>query len=111
MVNNLNDRPLDIDQLLRRNYEVRPDSKRFQTLIAPRQQKLALLKDASQKDLFRAQTEDLKYVQVEAHFNMLVVPMASGPDAKHDPKVPGTTFAHRDRSNPFGHGVAYVLFF
>ncbi|HEY7405553.1 MAG TPA: hypothetical protein VIB39_18650 [Candidatus Angelobacter sp.] len=111
MVNVENDRPLDIDQLLRRNYEVRPDSRRFQTLIVPRQQKLAQLKDASQKDLLRAQTEDLKYLQVEAHFNMLVVPMMSGPDPRRDPKVTGATFAHQDRNNPFGHGVAYVLFF
>ncbi len=111
MVNIVDDRPLDIDQLLRRTYEVHPDSKRFQTLIQPRQQKLALLKDASQKDLYRAQTEDLKYLQVEAHFNMLVVPMMNGPDLKRDPKVPGATFVHQDRNNPFGHGVAYVLFF
>jgi hypothetical protein len=111
MVNIVDDRPLDIDQLLRRTYEVRPGSKRYQTLILPRDQKLALLKDASQKDLLRAQTEDLKHLQVEAHFNMLVVPMASGPDLKHDPKVPGATFVHQDRNNPFGHGVAYVLFF
>ncbi len=111
MVNIMDDRPLDIDQLLRRNYEVRPGSKRFQTMIAPRQQKLALLKDASQKDLFRAQTEELKYLQVEAHFNMFVVPMMSGPDPRRDPKVPGATFVHQDRNNPFGHGVAYVLFF
>lgn len=111
MVNPMDDRPLDIDQLLRRSYEVRPDSKRFQTLIAPRQQKLALLKDASAKDLLRAQTEDLKYLQVEAHFNLFVVPMIGGPVPKRDPKVPGATFVHQDRNNPFGHGVAYVLFF
>jgi hypothetical protein len=111
MVNLMDDRPLDIDQLLRRTYEVRAGSKRYQTLILPQDQKLALLKDASQKDLLRAQTEDLKHLQVEAHFNLLVVPMISGPDSKHDPKVPGATFVHQDRNNPYGHGVAYVLFF
>lgn len=111
MVNLMDDRPLDVDELLRRTYEVRPGSKRFQTLIAPRQQKLTLVKDASQRDLQRAQMEDLKYLEVEAHFNLFVVPMMTGPDPKHDPKVPGATFVHQDRNNPFGHGVAYVLFF
>lgn len=111
MVNVMDDRPLDIDQLLRRTYEVRQGSKRYQTLIQPRAQKLALMKDPSQKDLWRAQTEDLKYLQIEAHFNMFVVPMANGPDPRHDPKVPGATFVHKDRNNPFEHGVAYILFF
>ena len=42
---------------------------------------------------------------------MLVVPMITGPDPKVDPKIPGATFVHMDRNNPFSHGVAYVLFF
>jgi len=111
MVNIMDDRPLDIDQLLRRTYDVHPGSKRDQAMIQPRQQKVALIKDAAQRDLQRAQLEDLKHLQVEVHFNMLVVPMMSGPDPKHDPKVPGATFVHQDRNNPFGHGVAYILFF
>ena len=111
MVNIMDDRPLDIDQLMRRTYEVHPGSKRDQMLVQPRQQKVALIKDAAQRDLQRAQLEDLKHLQVEAHFNMFVIPMASGPDPKHDPKVLGATFVHQDRNNPFGHGVAYVLFF
>jgi hypothetical protein len=51
------------------------------------------------------------HLQVEVHFNMLVVPMITAPDAKRDPKISGATFVHQDRNNPFGHGVAYVLFF
>ena len=59
----------------------------------------------------RAQAEDLQHLQVQAHFNLWVVPMITPPDPKKDPKIPGATFVHMDRDNPFNHGVAYVLFF
>jgi hypothetical protein len=111
MVNLMNDRPFDIDEELKRTYDVRRDSRRYQTLIAPRLQKVAQLKDPSQRDLERAQAEDLMHLQVQVHFNMLVVPMITAPDPKKDPKIPGATFVHQDRDNPFNHGVAYVLFF
>jgi hypothetical protein len=111
MLNTVDDRPFDLDQVLQRTYDVKPDSKRFLTLIKPRQEKIAQEKDASARDLQRAQMEDLSHLQVEVHCNLLVVPMITGPDPRHDPKVPGATFVHKDRNNPFGHGVAYVLFF
>lgn len=110
-VSTFGDRPMDIDQLLQRTYEVRKDSKRYQTLVLPRLQKLATIKDISKKQLEAAEIEDLQHLQVQVHFNMLVVPMITGPDPKVDPKVPGATFVHKDRNNPFSHGVAYVLFF
>ena len=105
------DRPFDIDQLLQRTYQVREGSRRYLTLIAPKLKQLAQIKDASKRDLLRAQIEDLKHLQVQVHFNNLVVPLITGPNSKIDPKVPGATFVHLDRNNPFGHGVAYVLFF
>ena len=111
MVNPMEDRPLDIDELLQRTYHVKPGSRRYQALIAPRLQKVAQIKDPTEKDLQRAQTEDLMHLQVQVHFNMLVVPLITAPDPKRDPKIPGATFVHRDRDNPFNHGVAYVLFF
>ncbi|MGZ7091367.1 MAG: hypothetical protein ACXVKH_18030, partial [Candidatus Angelobacter sp.] len=110
-VSTFGDRPMDIDQLLQRTYQVRKDSKRYKTLIEPRLQKLATEKDISKKQLEAAQIEDLQHLQVQVHFNMLVVPMITGPDSKIDPRVPGTVFVHKDRNNPFSHGVAYVLFF
>ena len=111
MINIVDDRPFDIDQVLIRTYNVRQDSKRYQTLIAPRLQKVAQLKDPSARDLERAQAEDLKHLQVQVHFNLWVVPMITPPDPKKDPKVPGALFVHKDRDNPFNHGVAYVLLF
>jgi len=36
---------MDIDELLQRTYEVRKDSKRYQTVVLPRLQKLATEKD------------------------------------------------------------------
>jgi hypothetical protein len=110
-VSTFGDRPMDIDQLLKRTYEVRKESKRYQTLVLPRLKKLADEKDVTKKQLEAAQIEDLLHLQVQVHFNMLVVPMITGPDPKVDPKVPGATFVHKDRNNPFSHGVAYVLFF
>ena len=110
-VGTFGDRPMDIDQLLQRTYEVRKDSKRYKTLVLPRLQKLATEKDISKKQLEAARIEDLQHLQVQVHFNMLVVPMINGPDPKVDPKIPGATFVHKDRNNPFSHGVAYVLFF
>jgi hypothetical protein len=110
-VSTFGDRPMDIDQLLQRTYEVRKDSKRYQTLILPRLQKLASEKDVSKKQLEAARIEDLQHLQVQVHLNMLVVPMITGPNPRVDPKVPGATFVHQDRNNPFSHGVAYVLFF
>ena len=109
-VDTFGDRPMDIDQLLKRTYEVRKDSKRYQTLVEPRLQKLATEKDVDKKQLEAARIEDLQHLQVQVHFNMLVVPMITGPDPKVDPKVPGATFVHKDRNNTFSHGVAYVLF-
>jgi hypothetical protein len=105
------DRPMDIDQLLQRTYEIRKDSKRYKTLVEPRLKKLASIKDVSQKQLEAAKIDDLQHLQVQVHFNMLVVPMITGPEPGVDPKVPGAVFVHRDRNNPFSHGVAYVLFF
>jgi len=110
-VSTFGDRPMDIDQLLQRTYEVRKDSKRYQTLVLPRLRKLSAEKDVSKKQLEAARIEDLQHLQVQVHFNMLVVPMITAPDPKVDPKVPGATFVHQDRNNPFSHGVAYVLFF
>jgi hypothetical protein len=110
-VSTFGDRPMDVDQLLQRTYEARKDSKRYQTLILPRLQKNAAEKDISTKQLEAARIEDLLHLQVQVHFNMLVVPLITGPDPKVDPKVPGAIFVHKDRNNPFSHGVAYVLFF
>lgn len=111
MVDTVTDRPLDIDELLRRTYHVRPGSPRYQKMVLPRLQKMAQVKDLTQKQLEGAKIQDLLHLQVEVHCNMLVVPMITGPDVKRDPKLPGATFVHEDRNNPFGHGVAYVLFF
>jgi len=111
MINIMDDRPFDIDQELKRTYTVRKDSRRYQTLIAPRLEKVAQTKDAQKRDLERAQAEDLQHLQVEVHFNLWVVPMITPPDPKKDSKIPGATFVHMDRDNPFNHGVAYVLFF
>ena len=110
-VSTFGDRPMDIDQLLKRTYEIRKDSERYKTLVEPRLKKNMAEKDVSQKQLEAAQIEDLQHLQVQVHFNMLVVPMITGPDPKVDPKVPGAIFVHKDRNNPFSHGVAYVLFF
>jgi hypothetical protein len=111
LVGTFGDRPMDIDELLQRTYQVRQSSKRYQTLVLPRLQKLAAEKDVAKKQFAAAQIEDLLHLQVQVHFNMLVVPMITGPDPKVDPKIPGTVFVHKDRNNPFSHGVAYVLFF
>jgi hypothetical protein len=111
LVSTFGDRPMDIDQLLQRTYEVRKESKRYQTLVLPRLKKVAAEKDIDKKQLEAARIEDLLHLQVQVHFNMLVVPMITGPDPKVDPQVPGATFVHKDRNNPFSHGVAYVLFF
>jgi len=110
-INIMDDRPFDIDEVLRRTYELRHTSKRYQTIIAPGLQKLSQIKDATQKDLQRAKLEDMQHLQVQAHFNQWVVPLITPPDPRHDPKIPGATFVHQDRDNPFNHGVAYVLFF
>jgi hypothetical protein len=111
MVNLMDDRPLDIDELIQRTYQVRSGSKRYQTMVVPLQKKAELEKDLTKKQIEAAEAQDLMQLQVQVHFNMFVVPMITGPDAKRDPKIPGATFVHQDRNNPFGHGVAYVMFF
>jgi hypothetical protein len=111
MINVMDDRPMDLDQDIQRTYTVRPDSKRYKTLIAPRVEKLPQIKDPTERQLEQARIEDLKHLQVQVHCNLFVVPMITAPDPKHDPRIPGATFAHQDRDNPFGHGVAYILFF
>lgn len=111
MINIMDDRPMDLDQDIQRTYTLRTDSKRYKTLIAPRVEKLAQIKDPTEKQLEQARIEDLKHLQVQVNCNLFVVPMITAPDPRRDPKIPGATFAHQDRDNPFGHGVAYVLFF
>ena len=54
-VSTFGDRPMDIDQLLQRTYELRKDSKRYKTLVEPRLQKLATEKDINKKQLEAAQ--------------------------------------------------------
>ncbi len=111
MVTIMDDRPLEVDELIQRSYNVRPGSKRYQTVVLPKLQKMAAEKDLTQKQILGAEAQDLMHLQVQVHINRLVVPMITGPDSKVDPKVPGATFVHQDRNNPFSHGVAYVLFF
>jgi hypothetical protein len=111
MVNVMEDRPFDLDEELQRTYHVRPGSKRYQTLIEPRLQKAAQIKDLTQKQIQRALVEDLMHLRVQVNCNMFVVPMITAPDPRRDPKIPGATFVHHDRDNPFGHGEAYILFF
>ena len=48
-VSTFGDRPMDIDQLLQRTYEVRKDSKRYKTLIEPRLQKAGYRKRHQQE--------------------------------------------------------------
>src|SRR6478609_5680260 len=108
-VDTFGDRPMDIDQLLKRTYEVRKDSKRYKTLIEPRLKKNAAEKDISKKQLEAAEIEDLQHLQVQVHFNMLVVPMITGPDPKVDPKVPGATFVHKP-DTPFIENVEVRIF-
>ena len=51
LVSTFGDRPMDIDQLLQRTYEVRKDSKRYQTLVLGRLKKVATEKDVNKKQL------------------------------------------------------------
>jgi hypothetical protein len=111
MVNVMRDRPFDLDEDFQRTYQVRPGSQRYRAMIEPRLQKIAQIKDPTEKQLQKAQTEDLMHLQVQVHCNLFVVPMITPPDPKRDLKIPGATFVHKDRDNPFGHGVAYILFF
>jgi hypothetical protein len=111
MVNAMDDRPFDLDEEIQRTYHVRSGSRRYQALIGPRLQKLPQIKDLTQRQIEKAKIEDLMHLQVQVHCNLFVVPMITAPDSKHDPKIPGATFVHHDRDNPFGHGEAYILFF
>src|ERR1041385_1580066 len=61
-INIMDDRPFDIDEVLRRTYELRHNAKRYQTIIAPGLQKLSLIKDATQRDLQRAKLEDMQHI-------------------------------------------------
>src|SRR5579884_777064 len=110
-LNPATDPPMDIDEIMQRTYHVRPGSARDKKVIAPQQQKIAQLKDPSEKQIAMARTEDLKLLQVQVRCNQATPAMTSAPDPKTDPDVPGATFVHKDRNNPFSHGAAYVLFF
>ena len=50
-VSTFGDRPMDIDQLLQRTYEVPKDSKRYQTLVLGRLKKVAAEKEAAVADI------------------------------------------------------------
>ena len=52
-VSTFGDRPMDIDQLLQRTYEVRKDSKRYKTLVEPRLKKNWLRKKTSARSSLR----------------------------------------------------------
>src|SRR5258708_19912532 len=111
MVTIMDDRPLEVDELMQRYYNVGHGCKRYQTVVLPKLQKMAAEKDLTQKQILGAEAQDLMHLQVQVHINRLVVPMITGPDSKVDPKVPGATFVHQNRTNPFSPGVAYLPFF
>src|ERR1700759_882641 len=91
-LNPVTSQPMDIDELMRRTYHVRPGSQRDLKIIAPQQKKAEQLKDPTERQIAAARVEDLRQLQVEVRCNVADAAMASGPDAKIDLKIPGATF-------------------
>jgi len=104
-------RPMTVGGMFQRTYDVKPTSKRYKTLIAPRLKKVSEEKDSEKSQLMKALTEDLMHVRVQVYINSTGVKLPGGPTEMTDLLVPGAAFAYKIRDNPFSYGTSYVLGF
>ena len=104
-------RPLDVDELFQRSYDVRPGSERFKRLVQPVIDKLQQEPDPNKKMEITKGVQDQMHLQVQVHFNRENIALDPPPAANTDLHVPGAAFAYKINDNPTGHGVSYILLF
>jgi len=104
-------RPLDVDEMFQRSYNVRPGSDRFKRLVQPVIEKLQHEPDPSKKAEITKGVQDLMRLRVEVHFNRESIGFDPPPAANTDLHLEGTAFAYKVNENPDGHGESYLLAF
>lgn len=103
--------PLTVDEIFQRTYDLKPGTPRYKAAVGALEQKRAAEKDIGEKQLLKAQMEDHLHVQVQIRSNVPSINLNPPPSPALDLHVPGAAFAYKQRSNPYGYGVAYVLAF
>lgn len=111
LVNSESDRPLDVNCLLERSYDARPDSERFRKLLAPLIEKMEQETDAATKAKIGMQVQALMHLAISVHFNRTNVGIDPAPSLNRDLGIPGVDRTYKVHDDSLGHGNAYVLLF
>jgi len=132
-VNPNSERPLDLNAIVQRTYDVRGSSDRYKEQILPLVKQMVQSQDLDEKKALNQQIQDLMHVQVQVrlnqpHIEVVPVPRGSGgPVAKNDAaessdtqspdgqnndlQIPGTALAYKINNTAYASGTAYVLLF
>ena len=102
--------PMDVNEMIQRSYNIRPDSALYQKQVAPLIEKLNATTDPNEMARI-AKDRKVTNLSVEVHFNKYCVGLDSAPTAASDLHIPGTTMAYRIKPGKFGRGAAVVLLF
>jgi len=111
LVNSDSDRPLDVNCLLERSYNARPDSERFRKVLAPLMEKMEQESDVQSKAKMGAQVQALMHLTVSVHFNRTNTSIAPAPSQNRDLGISGVDRTYKVHDDSLGHGSAYVLLF
>ena len=93
-------RPLDVNEMFQRSYNVRPGSPRYASKILPTFQKLQETQDISEKQRLGKELQKFMHLRVEVHFNVTNVGDINPPPGQNaDLKISGTAFAYKTKNN------------
>lgn len=104
-------RPLDVDEMFQRTYDVRPGSERFNRMVQPVIDKMQQEPDINKKSEIIKRVQDQMHVEVEIHFNRETIEVDPPPAANSDLHIPGAAFAYKVNHSSSAHGISYILAF
>lgn len=94
------DRPLDVNEMFQRSYNLRPGSQRYTSKILPSLQKLQETQNISEKQKLGKEIQKFMHLRVEVHFNVANVGDIEPPPSQNtDLKIAGAAFAYKTKNN------------
>src|SRR5882672_4739174 len=104
-------RPLDVNEVFQRSYDVRPGSGRFNRVVQPVIDKAQQEPDPNKKTEIIKGVQDQMRLRVEVRFNRENIDVEPPPAANTDLHLPGAAFAYKIKDPAAAHGAAYLLAF
>jgi len=104
-------RPLDVDEMFQRTYDVRPGSERFTRMVQPVIDRMQQEPDINKKSEIIKRVQDQMHLQVEVRFNRETIAVDPPPAANADLRIPGAAFAYKVNHSTSAHGISYILAF